>query len=284
MQTLTPKRVANAIGVSESSLKRWCDSGRIQFVKTAGGHRRLSLESVLEFVRESGQTVVKPELLGLPALVGKGKVTVEKAHNLLKDALVDGDEDQCRSVLFDLHLAGHRVSQICDEVIAAVFHEIGDLWDCGTIDAYQERRACEVCSRALMQLRGAIPRPRRAAKRAIGCSPSGDPYTLPSAMIEMVFRQNGWDATSLGANLPLESLSLAVQDLKPQLLWLSVSSIGDGEQFVDSYAGFVERLASQCVVVIGGRALSREIREQMKFAFYGDNLRHLESFIESLDK
>lgn len=63
---LSPKQVARAIGVSEASLKRWCDKGKLTLTKTAGGHRRLHVSSVLRFLKDSGRELVRPEILGLP--------------------------------------------------------------------------------------------------------------------------------------------------------------------------------------------------------------------------
>ena len=48
---LTPKQVARAIDVSESSIKRWCDKGVIPTQYTAGGHRRITMADTLEFLR-----------------------------------------------------------------------------------------------------------------------------------------------------------------------------------------------------------------------------------------
>ena len=48
---LTPKQVARAIDVSESSIKRWCDKGVIETQYTAGGHRRITMAGLIEFVR-----------------------------------------------------------------------------------------------------------------------------------------------------------------------------------------------------------------------------------------
>ena len=63
---VSPKQVARAIGVSESSLKRWCDQGLIKTVRTAGGHRKMTIAEVLRYVREQDHKLVSPEILGLP--------------------------------------------------------------------------------------------------------------------------------------------------------------------------------------------------------------------------
>ena len=50
---LSPKELAAAIGVSESTLKRWADDGLIVFSRTAGGHRRIRLAEAIRFIREN---------------------------------------------------------------------------------------------------------------------------------------------------------------------------------------------------------------------------------------
>ena len=48
----SPKQVAERLGVSESSVKRWLDQGVVPVLRTAGGHRRISEESVEELLRQ----------------------------------------------------------------------------------------------------------------------------------------------------------------------------------------------------------------------------------------
>ena len=50
---LSPRELAQAIGVSESSLKRWADAGQIRVARTAGGHRRISIADAVRFIREA---------------------------------------------------------------------------------------------------------------------------------------------------------------------------------------------------------------------------------------
>ena len=53
----------------------------------------------------------------------------------------------------------------------------------------------------------------------------GDLYALPSAMVELVLRESGFRATTLGTSIPISSLIRAVQATKPKLFWLGVSHI-----------------------------------------------------------
>lgn len=280
---VTPKQVAQAIGVSESSLKRWCDRGVLSTVRTAGGHRRLALENVFEFLRQWGQPLVRPELLGLPSNTGQSPSVPFRAREQMFAALVAGDEDQCRRIVFDLYLSGKSACDICDGVLAPALHEIGAQWQCGDVPIYRERRACEIASRTLHELRLAIRTPAVAAPVALGATLKCDPYRLPTEMIEVVMRELGWNATSLGTQLPAATLIQAVRDSQPRLLWVSVSCVESTPEFLDEYAQ-LQRAATEVntVVAVGGRALTADIRQRMNYAAYCDTLNHLASFASSL--
>ena len=70
----SPRKIADALGVGESTVKRWIDAGRLEADRTLGGHRRVALDEVLRFVREEGTDVVYPEALGLDGLDGAAKL------------------------------------------------------------------------------------------------------------------------------------------------------------------------------------------------------------------
>lgn len=280
--TVTPKQVAAAIGVSESSLKRWCDQGLISTVRTAGGHRRLALDEVVRFLRETKHDLVRPELLNLPSNTGRGHTILARAREQMRDALLAGDEEQCRRIVLDLHLACQSVQQMGDDVLAEAFRDIGDRWSCGEAEVYQERRACEICQHVMAELRSMIPQPSTRAPHAIGAAPECDPYTLPTLLAEIVLRQAGWQAQSLGSRLPFSTLATAVEASRPRLFWLSVSYIDDEQRFIHEFRSFYERARSVTAVVIGGNALTPNVRRQLEFSAHGDNFRHLLAFAQTL--
>ena len=52
---LTPREAAAKLGISYPSVKHWILAGRIKTVKTPGGHHRIPLESLDEFVPASAK-------------------------------------------------------------------------------------------------------------------------------------------------------------------------------------------------------------------------------------
>src|SRR3954470_14948184 len=54
---LKTRQVAQALGVSPSTIQRWVDAGSIDATRTIGNHRRVLLSSVLEFARRERMPV-----------------------------------------------------------------------------------------------------------------------------------------------------------------------------------------------------------------------------------
>ncbi len=279
---LSPKQVATAIGASESSLKRWCDQGLLATIKTAGGHRRISIQEALRFVREQNHTVVEPQLLSLTSTNDRKSRRIEVCADRLTESLLAGCEQTSRSIVLELFVAGHPVSQIFDEVVAPAFRVIGERWECHKAEVYQERAACQIAVRILNDLRSKQV-PTNSGRLAIGATIEGDQYSLPTTMAEIVLCSVGWDARLMGSSIPLSSMEAAVKTMKPGLLWLSVSHISDEAEFIDGFNRlFAVSAKSKAAVVVGGRALTTEIRTKLRYSAFCDTMGHLEEFARTV--
>lgn len=281
MQVFSPKQVARAIGASESSVKRWCDRGLMPSVKTGGGHRRVPLSGLLEFVRAENRVLVSPVELGLPTEVGQNRTSLENARAECIQALGDGNYAVCRRVLFDLYLAKHTIGQICDEILSPALRTLGDGWCDGTVEVFAERRGCELALRLIYEMRAMVPNPPGSAPVAMGASVEKDPYSLPTRMVELALIESGWNAISLGCGVPLSSLRQAIVENKPRLFWLSVSAVEDHDQFVEQYTS----LFSACdnvAVVVGGRGLVEDLRSRIEYSAFCENLQRLETFSKAM--
>lgn len=281
-QLLSPKQVAEAIGASESSLKRWCDQGLLTTVKTAGGHRRIPIQEVLRFVREQNHAVVEPHILSLPATTDRKARRTERSAERLTEALLSNNELACHAILFGLFLAGESVSSIFDVVVATAFRSIGDKWECHEAEVYQERFSCQIMLRLLHELRSkqVTPNPKFVA---LGATIEGDQYVLPVTMAEIVLRSVDWDARLLGTSIPFDSIVKAVETHSPALVWLSVSFIADESAFIRGFHRLSAAASkNKTAIVVGGRALTPEIRMQLSYSAYCDTMRHLEEFGKTL--
>ena len=279
---LSPKQVARALDVSESSVKRLCDKGVIATQYTAGGHRRICITNLVDFVRSSKYELVRPEALELPTSSGKTQRSLEWARDQMTRALLAGKAAKCQQIVMDLYLAEHSVGVICDEVVAAAFQQIGDRWACGDAEVYQERRGCEIALRVLHELSSLLMPAPEQAPLAIGGTPEGDQYSLGTAMAELVLRDAKWESISIGDNLPFDSISAAIRDQQPAMFWLSCSYIADEPSFLNGYAKLQDEFGIDVAFVVGGFALSDEIRQQMKYSAYCDNMQHLDVFAQTL--
>lgn len=278
----SPKQVARALDIGESTVKRWCDKGLIETVRTAGGHRKLPAADVLRFVREQGLDLVAPEVLELPPVSANSQRGLASSRAMLVEALLAGDETLARRIIFNLYLAKHRVSVICDEVVAAAFHDIGDRWACSQADVYQERRGCAIAFRLLLEMRRTQP-PPDVDWPANGATIEGDAYLLPSAMAELVLREAGFHASLFGTSIPFASLRNAVRATRPKLFWVSVSHIQDPVNFLTEFAVLSHTcMATGTALVVGGRALTEDLRQRMTYSAFCDTMQHLEAFAQTL--
>jgi MerR family transcriptional regulator, light-induced transcriptional regulator len=282
-ELMTPKQVALALGVSEASLKRLCDKGLIPAIRTAGGHRRLPINAVINFIRQTGRRLMRPEVLGLPPSPGQSPEAQEEARALLLASLEDGQEEMCRRVVMNLFLEGRSMHDACDHVIAPVFRKLGERWRRGEVEVYQERRSVEICARILHEFRLMLPPPVEGAPLAIGATLEGDCYSLATSMVEVTLIEAGWAARSYGCGHPVDTLVAAIEEVRPRLFWLSVSVIDSVPVFVEQCRRLYDAaLGCGSALVVGGRALGPQIRSEIAYSAFCDTLGHLAGFAATL--
>lgn len=255
---LSPRDLADAIGVSESSIKRWVDDGRIEATKTAGGHRRIATSEAIRFIRESRSILVRPDLLGFKeGIVLKGELpSSEDEARQLFDYLKAGAAPEAKGLLLSLYLDGKSVAEIIDGPLHQAMGRIGELWTEEESGIFWEHRATEIAVRALAQIRGLFSH-REGALLALGGAPAGDPYTLPTMAAAAVLESLGWEAVNLGPDTPIDSLLRGTESLGPRLVWLSISVVTEPEALQREVQSLLRELSKDSVsLVLGGSARS----------------------------
>lgn len=277
----TPKQIAKALGVSESSVKRWVDSGRLRAAKTVGGHRKVKLSVVADFVRETGQELVDPAVLGM---VVTPRFSIDSAVDELFDILLKGDEPACRDLVLGFYQRGESIAGLGDKLIGPAFRRIGDGWVEGTVQVFEERRACEIMTAALHELRRWLSNPSDEAPLAIVATPEQDFASVPVRLVELALTAAGWRVSMAGTGLPLEEIAESVGHQRPKLLCLSVTHLEDGERFVARCNALLIRpykaddADTEMHVVAGGGALCGGIADTLECDLLASDLAELVAY------
>jgi MerR family transcriptional regulator, light-induced transcriptional regulator len=249
MRHLSPRDLADALGVSESSLKRWVDAGKIVAFRTEGGHRRIALSEAVRFIRATNAPVARPELLGMPE-IAVAQRTMAGGESLL-DYLLEGDVVAARGFLLARHLAGSPIAELADGPVCAAMTAIGELWRESERGIFIEHRATDTCLQAVAYLRNMVDSPENAPL-ALGGSPEDDMHMLPSFLAATVLATAGFRVVNLGADTPLSALQHAVQHHHPRLVWMS-ATMPINPSRAKSITRWLSSLSPSTMVVVGGQ-------------------------------
>ena len=277
-RALSPRDLAAAIGVSESSLKRWADSGKITVVRTEGGHRRIAIGEAVRFIRATGAQLVRPEVLGLAEIAAVAND--DGGDDALYQHLASGNSRDARGVLIGMYLRGMSVASLCDGPIRTAMHRLGELWQHDPAGVFVEHRATDACLHAVSQLR-TLCEPPDDGPIAVGGAPSGDPYLLPSLLASMVLGSEGVRAVNLGPDTPAASLAHAIAHHEPELVWLSISTTPPADFTAE--LGPIERALRDRghTLVIGGRH-RHDVTSELRGAYVVSTMAELAAFARGL--
>jgi methanogenic corrinoid protein MtbC1 len=228
--------------------------------RTAGGHRRIPLAEAVRFIRETGATVVRPELLGLDDLpvVGPLVLGVSPDERLFQ-ALIAGDAKVARGLILAWYLDGRSLPTLFDGPVRAAMYKVGDLWRHDPRGILVEHRATEICAAALDRLHDLLPVIDDRAPVALGGAPQGDPYVLPSRMAALVLADAGFRDVNFGPDTPVELLADEAAARKARLVWLSISAIADDRSLRTSIARLADSLAAHPIDLVIGGARSPDV-------------------------
>jgi MerR family transcriptional regulator, light-induced transcriptional regulator len=282
-QYISTVRAADALGVSVSTIKRWVDENILPAQKTQGGHRKLLRAEVLALARQGELPYRDLTALTVASTRNQPPNLSLLAQSLLA-AILRGDGAETSALIRRAYHSAVSIESLADQVIAPAMAEVGDCAVTDRIDIWVEHRATQLCTAAIFDLKSELEaRAERNRPIAIGAAPEGDPYLLATVLAQVVLLDNGWEAVNLGPNTPLTSLAKAMRELRPKLLWLSVSHLEDKAAFIRSYRELYRAAERYGVpVAIGGQAIASDVRSTIPYTTYGDGLTQLAAFARTL--
>lgn len=214
---LTTAKAAHLLGTHESSIKRWCNDGRLPTLLTDGGHRRIEFDSLLTFAREN-RIYVPLSVFGADAkYVWTGLDAFQKQGRTqpLLDRVLEWTMQRELSLLVEFfrHVGGLSyipLQAVFDDILRPALYKVGEWWERGDISISHEHIVSHTYQHGLYALNERRQQLAREAsgsafagrRRAIvGCA-EGNQHEIAAFCIRSLLESQGWEVYYLGANVP----------------------------------------------------------------------------------
>lgn len=142
--------------------------------------------------------------------------------------------------------------EFLDTVVAPIMIEIGDRWKAGDLRIVHEH-ACSAVMRGLLFSLMRLYPASDAMRRVVVGTPAKEEHELGALMVAMLAAMHGWSVLYLGPDLPADEIAYAVNDIRAELLMLSVTNLTP-KASQREVAAIEERIPSRVRILVGGRA------------------------------
>lgn len=115
MSGYTPTQVAELLGVSPDTVRRWCDEGRLKATRSAGGHRAISGKEIARYMDAQTEAYEPVSVFG------------QSARNRFTGIVTRVQRDKLTAIV-EIHAGRHRVvSLMTREAVDELGLQTGDL-------------------------------------------------------------------------------------------------------------------------------------------------------------
>ena len=275
---LTPLEAARLVGVSESTVRRWCDRDLVPTARTTGRHRRIHQGDLLAFARAAGLWRHGSDPVSTSGRGGRSASAGVLAERL-QGSLEALDLDGVQTFVREWFTRGGEPEALFDEVLSPAMRALGDRWEAGHLAIYQEHHATQLVLAALSAVPPYLPTVPVGAPVAICAALSGDPYAIAPQMSALVAQAEGYRSILLGPDTPAEEIAAAARATGATLVCVSISVAVD----VDAVRADVRRLAAAAkenaaALAIGGRAIDPSMRRELAADGVGESMADLRAF------
>ncbi|MFC1565623.1 helix-turn-helix domain-containing protein [Candidatus Neomarinimicrobiota bacterium] len=224
---LNSVEAANILGVNVSTIKRWTDSGKLNCIKTAGGHRKFLMKHLNEYLKsqpdKSKKVTVIPyatsEHRQLNHLIQKHNI--KELHLHLFNNAIKSHRDTVYLIITGLALAQYPLYKIFDELVTPVLHQIGELWEKGKLTISEEHIASDIIRDSILQIREIAILPTEDKQKVFCFALDDDQHDIALKMIQILLEQRGFDVFYSGQSTPADSIEKLISFHKPTRVYLS---------------------------------------------------------------
>lgn len=211
MRYLSSNDVAEILGINISTLKRWTENGTIGCSKTAGGHRKFTMQHVRDYYRKN-KNADKNLGLGLERLEHKtvydliNKGDYSELAKILADSSLASNEITVNNIINGSYMKGISASVICDEIIEPGSMIVENALRQKYISHVEAFISRKLITRSVESLNQNKPNGSFNGKTALCINFEDNLPDLGVVMSEIILRHNGYNVLNTGSHAELGNL------------------------------------------------------------------------------
>lgn len=221
------KEAANILGVNVSTIKRWTEEGKLQCVKSSGGHRKFLMHHLSGFLESNKKRAVKATIFPVDTMedlqvsryIMKGDFSYLHKHAL--ELALSFERIRLFKILQGLYLAQHPLPVIYDHFVVPLLHEIGTLWEQGQISVAEEHVASQNIRDLLIRLQAITARPPAEKGTALCLTFPDELHDIGLKMADHILELKGFKVLFSGQITPALSVEHLIKTFHPQRIYLS---------------------------------------------------------------
>ncbi|GEM_PF-641585 len=234
---LSTQEVASMINVTETTVKRWADEGKLVCAKTMGGHRKFMMKDIVAFAELNGYPLSgitpPPMTREQQEQLQFGVVTrnYKKVADVFLEEALQGDANGLQQLLQYLYKNHISMGSIADEIIRPALVHIGEMWYTGKIGIEQEHIASNAITEALIRFAPEVHHKSKNGLTALCACPEGEYHEIGLRSFSYVLESEGWGVYYVGANTPFDTIQSFMKAMQPNVVCLSFTVANKQENF-----------------------------------------------------
>ena len=280
MRYLNSNDVAEILGINISTLKRWTENGTIGCSKTAGGHRKFTMQHVRDYYK-SNKNSDRSMGLGLERLEHKtiyellNKSNYTELAKILADSSLESNEVSVNNIINGAYMKGIKASLICDEIIEPGSMIVENALRQEYISHVEAFISRKLITRSVESLNQSKPNGSFNGKTALCVNFEDNLPDLGVVMSEIVLRHNGYNVLNTGSHAELGNLQGVIEKKNVDLL---VFYLCDMQCCMATVQDNLSKTASQVKSIV---TLANKLK--VKVIFGGSGIQFLEGVSEQIN-
>ena len=217
MKYLNSKEVSDILGINISTLKRWTENGTIGCHKTAGGHRKFTMQNVRDYYKVNKKASKSDEIAlenfehkKIYELIKKNNFS-ELAHKLA-NASIESDESTVKTIISGSYMNNIDVETLFDKIVDPGSMIVEKALHENYLSHTEAFISRKIITRASESLNDNKPNGSFNGKSALCVNFEDNLPDLGVVMSEVILRHKGYNVYNTGSHAELGDLKKVIDN------------------------------------------------------------------------